>query len=634
MISIKSPIPYLLYTGWRYAGKYKLLFVIYLVMFAAAQAITMAEPLVIGQIINCVQESASNGFSDSHKLQDEIWVYLGWYFATQIGFWIFHGPARLIERFVAFHIKVNYKSEMFRKLTELPMQWHREHHSGDSIDKINRATVALSEFFDNTFEVAYMLFRLFGAQIVLICFMPSSGLVSCSITVASIGIILWFDRLLYANYKKLNQFDNSTAAAIHDYITNIITVITLRLETRVLPEVQRRLNAPLTLFKKNNNLVEIKWCLTTVTIAVMVVLVLGWYTQTTLSSGKVLLAGTFFTLFEYLRRIGDSFYNFAWLYGSVTRQAADVQSAEVLDEAYDARVDANYEHALPVDWKCVEIRDLDFLYEDEKHRTHHLAAINIVLEKGKAIAFVGESGSGKSTLLSLIRGVQTATEAKLICDGTSLPGALTSLTRSTTLMPQDPEIFADTIRFNITFGVEAKELDILRAIELARFDSVLARLPAGLDTNIAEKGVNLSGGEKQRLALARGIFFAQDNPIVLLDEPTSSVDLQNEHMIYENILKTFRDKCIVSAVHKLHLLDMFDHIYVFDDGKIVEEGDLNTLLNNNGRLAELWASIDTTDVGDVETEGESIDLSADSAAELEVSAPVDSAGAELKRGMV
>lgn len=590
----KSPIIYLLQTGWRYSERHKPLFLAYLVMFAIAQAITLAEPFIIGQVINLVQVSATKGFSDSAKLENDILIYLGWYFATQVGFWLFHGPGRLVERFVAFHIKVNYKSEMFRKLTELPMQWHREHHSGESIDKINRATIALSEFFDNTFEVAYMLFRLIGAQIVLVWFMPVAGIVSFVIAGASVGIIFWFDRLLYNNYKALNKFDNSTAAAVHDYITNIVTVITLRLEKRVLPEVLRRLNAPLKLFKHNNNIVEVKWCLTTISIAIMVVLVLGWYTHETLSAGKVLLAGTFFTLFEYLRRIGDSFYNFAWLYGSVTRQAADVQSAETLDEAYESRKgNSGPISVIQRNWKTVEICDLDFLYEDEKHRSHHLTEIDVILTQGKAIAFVGESGSGKSTLLSLIRGVQTTDKSTLKCDGLEMKGGLNCLNACTTLMPQDPEIFADTIRFNITFGIDASETDVQEAIRLARFDSVLARLPSGLETNIAEKGVNLSGGEKQRLALARGIFFAQESDIVLLDEPTSSVDAQNEHMIYENILEKFRDKCIVSAVHKLHLLDMFDYIYVFDDGRIIEEGDLKTLLAQNGRLAELRASIET-----------------------------------------
>jgi ABC-type multidrug transport system fused ATPase/permease subunit len=596
----KNPIIYLIYTGWRYAETYRPLFICYLIMYAASQAIMLAEPFVIGQVINCVQISATKNFADHQQLERDILFYLFIYFLTQLGFWIFHGPARLIERFVAFHIKVNYKSSMFRKITELPMQWHREHHSGESIDKINRASIALTEFFDNTFEVAYMLFRLLGAQIVLMWFMPIAGAVSFTIAATSVGIIFWFDRLLYNNYKALNKFDNTTASAIHDYITNIVTVITLRLEERVLPEVLRRLNAPLNLFKHNNNLVEIKWCLTTVTIGIMVVVVLGWYTHDTLSAGKVLLAGTFFTLFEYLRRIGDSFYNFAWLYGSVTRQAADVQSAETLDIAHAERAEASEKFEIPNNWQTVEICDLDFIYEDEKHRSHHLAEVNVALKRGEKIAFVGESGSGKSTLLSLIRGVQITDRARLICDGVELKGALKCLHSCTTLMPQDPEIFADTIRFNITFGVEADETEIQKAIRLARFESVLARLPAGLETNIAEKGINLSGGEKQRLALARGIFFAQDSDIVLLDEPTSSVDQQNEHMIYENLIKQFNEKCIVSAVHKLHLLDMFDYIYVFNDGRIVEHGSLQALLNRNGRLSELWRRIATEKIETME----------------------------------
>src|SRR4029453_11815560 len=173
--------------------------------------------------------------------------------------------------------------------------------------------------------------------------------------------------------------------------------------------------------------------------------------------------------------------------------------------------------------------------------------------------------------------------------GKVLPEKLRHLNGRTTLVPQDPEIFADTIRFNITFGMESDESEIMRAVKLARFDSVLERLPAGFATNIAEKGVNLSGGEKQRLALARGFYFAQDSDIVLLDEPTSSVDIFNERIIYQNLLAEFADKCVISSVHRLHLLEMFDYIYVLSKGKVIEHGDLSSLLTSNGALADLWA---------------------------------------------
>ncbi|MCC7530802.1 MAG: ABC transporter ATP-binding protein [Candidatus Melainabacteria bacterium] len=122
-----------------------------------------------------------------------------------------------------------------------------------------------------------------------------------------------------------------------------------------------------------------------------------------------------------------------------------------------------------------------------------------------------------------------------------------------------------------------------------RFEEVLARLPKGLDTNIAEKGINLSGGEKQRLALARGFFFARVSDILLLDEPTSSVDTANERVIYNNLLGTFcKDRCVVSTIHKLHLLEMFDIVYVLDNGKLVEVGSFTDLIAGNGKLAELW----------------------------------------------
>jgi ABC-type multidrug transport system fused ATPase/permease subunit len=110
----------------------------------------------------------------------------------------------------------------------------------------------------------------------------------------------------------------------------------------------------------------------------------------------------------------------------------------------------------------------------------------------------------------------------------------------------------------------------------------------GVDTNIAEKGVNLSGGEKQRLALARGLFFARDSQLILLDEPTSSVDTYNERLIYTSVLSKFKDKCLVSSIHKLHLLDLFDRIYVLEGGKVVESGDFYQLLKRNGALARMW----------------------------------------------
>jgi ABC-type multidrug transport system fused ATPase/permease subunit len=109
-----------------------------------------------------------------------------------------------------------------------------------------------------------------------------------------------------------------------------------------------------------------------------------------------------------------------------------------------------------------------------------------------------------------------------------------------------------------------------------------------MESHIKEKGVNLSGGQKQRLALARGILAAQQSEIVLMDEPTSSVDPKTELLIYQQLFKEFGEKVIISSLHRLHLLPFFDHIYVLDNGRIVAEGNFHDLRKNSGHFQALW----------------------------------------------
>jgi ATP-binding cassette, subfamily B, bacterial len=576
----------LLYRGWQYAYQYRPLMVVYLVLFLFAQLVALAEPYVIGRILNSAQTVASKA-QVTDKLWSEVSLNLWLFFWIQFVFWLFHGPGRVLERFVAYHIKTNYKQHLFRVVTQLPMQWHRQHHSGESIDKINRATGSLAYFFDEGFEISYMITRLFGSLIALFLFMPFSGAVAIATTVVAFVAVALFDKYLANQYTELNRFENKVASAVHDYVSNIGSVITLRLEERVEKEVLRRMLAPLALFKVNSTVNELKWCVCTMLIAGMTVIVLFQYASGALSTGHAIMAGTFFTLFEYLRRVGDSFYNFASVYGRVVKQAADVQSAQTILEAA-SMVGKAHQHRLPEGWRSLQISNLNFRYEDERHREHHLRDIEIELAPGKSVALVGESGSGKSTLLSLLRGLVNADKVVVRCDGVDLPAGLHHLAEHTTLIPQDPEIFSDTIGFNITFGMDATSEEVLKAVRLARFEQVLMRLPNGLETNIAEKGVNLSGGEKQRLALARGIFFAKECDILLMDEPTSSVDPLNERIIYANVLDECKNKCVVSSIHKLHLLEMFDEIYVFSNGCLMERGSFAELLAANGEFAKLW----------------------------------------------
>ena len=579
----QSAILNLIKKAWEYAHGQRRMLIVYVVMLCAAQAMSLAEPYVIGQLLNTVQQGASNP-----NIFNDVMFYLLVFLGLQITFWCFHGPARVLERLLAFNVRANYKKELFTFVTQLPVKWHKDHHSGENIDRINRASGALSEFVSNSFELIYTMLRLVGAHIILYFFLPQAAVISFIATILALSLIFTIDRLLFQQYKDLNIFENRIATAIHDYVSNVVTVITLRLEMRVISEVARRMFDALPLFKKNVLMNESKWLIGTMLMTITIVLVLSGYAYSTVESGELLLAGTFFTLFEYLRRIGGSFFDFAGKYSAIVRYSADVQSAEAIHNSYKHFRKVSSNSFLPKDWKEVQISNLSFNYEDQENRVHHLKDAAINLKRGTRIALVGESGSGKSTMMNVLRGLQFTKRVNVSCDGIELENKLVHLANHTTLVPQEPEIFADTIRFNITFGVEAPDSEIMDAIKMARFETVLARLPQGLETNIAQKGINLSGGEKQRLALARGIFSAKDSDIILLDEPTSSVDSQNEILIYESLLTHFKDRALVSSIHKLHLLNMFDLIYVFREGEIMEVGTLRELLDKDGVFAKMW----------------------------------------------
>lgn len=566
---------------WRYAEGRRLTVVLYIVMFVASNILWLLSPYVIGRILNAVQQMSVNVGSLRSILG--LLVFL---MVIDAMSWFFHGPARVMERQTAFHVRTGLKRHLFAIITSLPMQWHKNNHSGRTINRVAKASNAVFNFTQNGFQLIEMVVRPVGALFALTLIMPMATLLAVIVMAASFFVIYLFDRSLFPLYGQVNEKEHSVASVLHDYVTNITTVITLRLEALTQAELWKRMTHYLPIYKKEVRMNEMKWFAATMLISFMTTVVLAWHAWTTVSAGSVLLAGTFFMLFEYLQKIGASFYTFAWKYGDMVEQYADLQSADPIFAA--DRAVSHRDCRMPKQWKTVEIGNLDFTYKDEEHISHHLKGVSVTLSRGKKIAFVGESGSGKSTLMSLIRGLQIADKAEVSCDGEPLPHGLLDVGSAVTLIPQEPEIFENTIEYNITLDTEQSADEVAKDVTLAKFDSVVKRLPKGLQTNTAEKGVNLSGGEKQRLALARGFFAAKDSDIILLDEPTSSVDPGNERAIYENLFREFGDRCIVSSVHKLYLLPMFDFVYVFKDGNVVSTGTPQEMLGEGGILHSLW----------------------------------------------
>ncbi|HEX9504294.1 MAG TPA: ABC transporter ATP-binding protein [Patescibacteria group bacterium] len=583
----QNPILNLFKYTWQYSSGNRHYVVLFLVMSLLANIVQLFEPFLVSRAFNAVQFAPSDAGLLRHVI-----INLSLLVVITLVFWILHGISRVIEIRNGFLVRKNYKQDMVAKVLSLPTSWHKDHHSGDTIDKINKASESLFEFSRLLFILTTNLVRLVGGVIAIWIFYPPASVLALIIALIVFTTITQFDKKLRTGYKVIFRAENSLAAAVHDYVSNIITIITLRLKSRVTKEVETRSMLAFPTYKKNSVIGEVKWFITSLMLSIMIssVLILNAYHSYTTSG--VIVIGTLFALYQYLRRIGDTFFEFALRYGDMVRQDASIRAAEVITGEFD-KLESHEVQSMPKQWKKIEIKKLFFQYsseDDPESKRVHLNNINFNFERGQRIALIGESGSGKSTLLSLLRGLYPA-EAKLFIDGQEMPHGLSYLYEHVTLIPQDPEIFNSTIEDNITMETKVDEKELSDAIDLAQFKNVLARMPKGLKTNVLEKGVSLSGGEKQRLALARGILAARNSDLLFMDEPTSSVDIQNELLVYQNIFKKFPNTTIISAVHRLHLLKMFDVIYYFRDGEIIAHGSLDDLRGNKefGNLLEKYS---------------------------------------------
>lgn len=429
--------------------------------------------------------------------------------------------------------------------------------------------------------------KLIGSFVLLMYLSFYSGLVTVGISVLAIIVVILFDKKLTRLYDKIYRAENYVAAAIHDYLTNIGTIITMRLTGRAMKDVSARIDAYSSDFKRSVILNEVKWAIISFIVALMTIGILALHIYEVIRSGNALLVGTLYTLFAYLQNVGTSFYMMAWKYSTHVEQAASVNSArDLIQDADSNQRIRNY--TMPPNWQEIVLRDLSFTYVDEKKKRHHLENVNMRIGRGQKIALIGPSGCGKSTTLALLRGLFPVKSGQLEVDGKIMPHVLAHMFGYVTLIPQEPEIFENSIGYNLTLGARVSAADLKSVLAISRFDEVLKRIPKGVNANIVEKGVNLSGGEKQRLALARGLIAAKDSNFLFLDEPTSSVDPRNELKIYEKLFAVYHKKTVISALHRLHLLKLFDYIYLFDEGKVIEEGTLAELLERGETFQKMW----------------------------------------------
>ena len=230
-------------------------------------------------------------------------------------------------------------------------------------------------------------------------------------------------------------------------------------------------------------------------------------------------------------------------------------------------------------------KNVDYGYSDKLI----IEDLSFDIKKNSSVAFVGESGSGKSTIIKLIMGLLKYEEGSILIDDVELSKLdLNSFYDKVSYVSQEAPIFDGTLRENLVFDKDVSDDEILRVLDLVCLDKFYSRLSEGLDTELGEKGIRMSGGERQRVALAR--LFFDDAKIIILDEATSAMDNITEKEVMENVLRELDSKTLIVIAHRLETIKDVDEIFVLDSGKIVESGSYNDLLLKNGYFKRLYKS--------------------------------------------
>lgn len=236
----------------------------------------------------------------------------------------------------------------------------------------------------------------------------------------------------------------------------------------------------------------------------------------------------------------------------------------------------------------IEFEGVFFDYEKSDSDEHILNDVNLKINENDSVALVGPSGGGKTTIASLIPRFWDVDKGSIKVGDVDVRDISTrELMERISFVFQNTTLFKDSIYNNVAIGRKgASREDVLKALSLAQCDDIIDELPNGIDTIIGTEGTYLSGGQQQRIALARAIL--KDAPIIILDEATALADPENEYMIQKAISEITRDKTVIMIAHRLSTVRNVDRIYVVSEGRIVEEGTHDSLVDDNGLYSRMW----------------------------------------------
>lgn len=476
-------------------------------------------------------------------------------------------------------------ANVFRHLHGLSLRFHLERRTGAVTKVIERGTKSIDTMlYFLLFNIAPTILEL---VLVLGIFATRFGGWLVAATVAMVAAYIVFTRIVTdwrnALRAKMNDLDTGAVAHAVDSLLNFETVKYFGAEEREARRYDRAVRVYAAAAVKNET--SLAWLnigqalITGVMMAFGMALVAHGWGQGRFTPGDVVFVSTLLSqLFRPLDLLG-------MVYRTIRQGLIDMGAMFDLTDTPAEVTDAPGALPLRVEGGAVRFEAVRFAYDPERQI---LRGIDISVPAGRTLAVVGPSGAGKSTLARLLFRFYDVTGGRLLVDGQDIAGVTqASLRHAIGIVPQDTVLFNDTIGYNIGYGREgASQAEIQAAAQGAAIHDFILSLPDGYETRVGERGLKLSGGEKQRVAIARTLL--KNPPILILDEATSALDSRTEAEIQATLSAVSERRTTIVIAHRLSTIVDADEIVVLDGGRVAERGSHAALLEADGLYAEMW----------------------------------------------
>ena len=481
------------------------------------------------------------------------------------------------------------RSELYSKLQRLPIKWFDTRRTGDTMTRVAEDVPAMERLLiDGVEQGLIAILQIAGIAIYLIWKDPILGLTALApIPLLAIGAII-YTRNAKDRHRDVKKFTGEMNSLLSDNISGIRQIKSYAAEKGE----KKRFNQLSDKVREATLKVMKYWAIYSPSMgflnSVGYVLVLGVGGYRIINDPSI---GTeiylfFFTsiwaLYEPIGRLH------ALNQMALSSKAAAERIFEILDTPDEIHANEGEELSTPIKGE-VSFKEMSFTYDKdiEKINKPTLTNINLTAKSGETIALVGSTGAGKSTLVNLLTRFYEYDQGSITVDGIELNTInKTSLRNSIAYVTQDAFLFNGTVRENMLLGKrDATDIELWTALEAANASHYVKKLPHQLDTNVGERGVKLSGGEKQRLSIARALL--KNQPILILDEATASVDSKTEKLIQNALDTLMSSRTAFVIAHRLSTIQNADCIYVLDHGEIIEQGTHSELFKLGGKYASL-----------------------------------------------